>query len=122
VKLVPIRLWSAQSQHLNRVCGPGWVAAGDAASTFDPLSSAGILKALRWGKIASFAAIDHFTGNAYCERYESLLQAEYRSYLATRQHFYQMEQRWPQSKFWRRRAQPASALADHAENVQETGI
>jgi len=99
----PIRLWSAQSQRLDRFCGEDWLATGDAAGTFDPLSSAGILKALRWGKIASFAAADHFFGRAFSQRYDALLNAEYKSYLATRQRFYQMEQRWPESSFWSRR-------------------
>ena len=45
-------IFAANSQRLSQMGGLGWVAAGDAAMTFDPLSSQGILKALRSGKLA----------------------------------------------------------------------
>jgi hypothetical protein len=96
-------VWSAQSQRLTQVHGDGWVAAGDAAATFDPLSSAGILKALRSGKIASFVALDSLEGRDSSQRYQDLADREYCGYLNTRREFYRMEQRWPQSPFWQRR-------------------
>jgi 2-polyprenyl-6-methoxyphenol hydroxylase-like FAD-dependent oxidoreductase len=37
---------SAQSRRLDTLHGPGWVAIGDAATTFDPLTSQGIAKAI----------------------------------------------------------------------------
>ncbi|MGW2088752.1 LodA/GoxA family CTQ-dependent oxidase [Streptomyces sp. NPDC001880] len=40
----------AHSTHLDRVHGDGWIAAGDAAVAFDPLSSQGILTALYTGR------------------------------------------------------------------------
>ena len=40
---------NAASGGLNRVAGPGWVAVGDAALTFDPLSSQGIFNAIYTG-------------------------------------------------------------------------
>ena len=97
-------IWAAQSQRLSQSVGPGWLAAGDAASTFDPLSSQGILKALRSGKLASFVAIDCLQGlTAAQARYERILAAEYEQYHAAKTWFYGLEQRWPASPFWRRR-------------------
>jgi flavin-dependent dehydrogenase len=96
-------VWSAQSQRLTQVHSDKWVAAGDAAAAFDPLSSAGILKALRSGKIASFVAFDALDGRDSAQRYQELADREYCRYLETRAEFYRMEQRWPQSPFWRRR-------------------
>jgi flavin-dependent dehydrogenase len=96
-------VWAAQSQRLTQVQGDGWVAAGDAAATFDPLSSAGILKALRSGKIASFVALDSLEGRDSAQRYRDLADREYCQYLETRRQFYRMEQRWPQSPFWQGR-------------------
>jgi flavin-dependent dehydrogenase len=95
---------SARSQRLVPASGPGWVAAGDAASSFDPLSSQGILKALHSGKIASFVAFDWMHGleRSY-ERYNAAVTAEYESYRATKASFYAMERRWPESPFWARR-------------------
>jgi len=100
---------AAHSQRLSDFGGEGWLAAGDAACTFDPLSSQGILKALRTGKIASFAAIDGLEdrGASSLARYEGLLAAEYSQYLETRAWFYGQERRWPESAFWARR-QPGS--------------
>jgi flavin-dependent dehydrogenase len=98
-----LRIWTANSQRLSRVCGDGWVAAGDAATTYDPLSSCGILKALRSGKVAAFVAVDALEGRNTGERYERLNAAEYAGYLATRRKFYGQERRWPASPFWRRR-------------------
>ena len=92
---------AACSQRLSEFGGEAWLAAGDAACTFDPLSSQGILKALRTGKIASFAALDGLEGRASSlDRYQRLLAAEYSQYLETRAWFYRQEQRWPDSPFW----------------------
>jgi flavin-dependent dehydrogenase len=101
---------AAGSQRLSHFGGDGWLAAGDAASTFDPLSSQGILKALRTGKIASFAVLDGLDGRAASslERYERLLAAEYSQYLETRAWFYGKERRWPASPFWASRQGPGS--------------
>jgi flavin-dependent dehydrogenase len=95
-------VWTAHSQRLSPCAGAGWVAAGDAACTFDPLSSQGILKALRGGKLASFVALDWLEGRTSSPaRYERIVGAEYRKYLAARRWCYGQEQRWPQSEFWR---------------------
>jgi len=94
---------AAHSQRLSVFGGDGWLAAGDAACTFDPLSSQGILKALRTGKIASFVALDALEGRESLARYEQLLAAEYTQYLETRAWFYGEEGRWPASPFWARR-------------------
>jgi len=99
-----VEVRTAQSQRLTQVTGPGWVAAGDAASTFDPLSSQGILKALRSGKLASFVAVDFLEGRVESlQRYENLVAGEFQQYLAGRTWYYRQERRWPDSPFWSRR-------------------
>ena len=45
----PPRAAGAQTARLDRVGGAGWAAVGDAAISFDPLSSQGILTALFTG-------------------------------------------------------------------------
>jgi flavin-dependent dehydrogenase len=96
---------AAQSQRLQPAAGPGWVAAGDAAMTVDPLSSQGILNALRLGRLASFVALDYLQGRNTCDRYQRLLAQDHAAYHKTRLEFYSKEQRWPHSDFWRRRRQ-----------------
>jgi flavin-dependent dehydrogenase len=97
-------VWTAHSQRLSQCAGDGWVAAGDAACTFDPLSSQGILKALRGGKLASFVALDWLEGRTNSPaRYERIVEAEYRDYLKAKARCYGQERRWPHSEFWRAR-------------------
>jgi 2-polyprenyl-6-methoxyphenol hydroxylase-like FAD-dependent oxidoreductase len=95
----------SESHCLDPATGDHWLAAGDAASTFDPLSSQGILKALRSGIFASYAIGDFLTRDdaAGLERYRSFIREEYASYTATRAKYYREEQRWPESEFWQRR-------------------
>ena len=56
-------LQAACSQQLDQVTGDNWLAIGDAAATFDPLSSQGVVKALRTGILASYAIGDWFKGD-----------------------------------------------------------
>lgn len=99
----PITL-SAQSQRLEPVAGPGWIAAGDAAMAFDPLSSQGILKAILTGKMASFVALDFLAGNhGSVARYEATAAASYEEYRMAKATFYGMETRWLREPFWERR-------------------
>ncbi len=75
-----------------------------------PLSSQGIAKALRSGKLASFVAADFLLrGAGTHDRYTRLARAEYDEYERTKRTYYREEQRWPASPFWARR---------HAEDAQ----
>ncbi len=95
---------AAHSQTLARCTGEGWLAVGDAASSVDPLSSQGILRALRFGLCASYAICDWFGDKKPgLAQYEAMVQAEFQSYLQTRQEVYAQEQRWPHAPFWARR-------------------
>jgi flavin-dependent dehydrogenase len=106
------QVYAAHTQRLTQATGPGWLAVGDAASTFDPLSSQGIGKALRSGIWAAYAISDHLAGrpNALA-KYAYLIQHEFAAYLSTWVAYYCQEQRWPTAPFWQRRQQPAAAVA-----------
>ena len=95
---------AAHTHRLEYVTQDGWLAVGDAATTFDPLSSQGIAKSLRSGVLASYAVADHFKGSTTgLEKYESLTAREFEDYLTVRADFYGQERRWDDSSFWRRR-------------------
>ncbi|MET8141079.1 tryptophan 7-halogenase [Sphaerisporangium sp. NPDC005288] len=100
-----VRTVPAASHCLTRLYGRNWVAAGDAASAFDPLSSAGVVAALRSGLGAAtgvLAALDgRFDALAAFQR---RTQVQYTSYLLRRRDHYAAEPRWPGAPFWRRRA------------------
>lgn len=95
---------SAYSHCLERMTGDAWLAVGDAATTFDPLSSLGIFKGLRSGIMASYAIGDYFKeSSSSLEKYEAILAREFEEYLVTRADYYGQERRWENSPFWQRR-------------------
>jgi len=95
---------AADSSRLAGVAGDGWLAAGDAAASFDPLSSQGILTALDLG-VAAARVVVAPTGEIreaaarYCGRVDAL----YETYLTRRREIYAQERRWRQNRFWRDR-------------------
>ncbi|GJL75998.1 NAD(P)/FAD-dependent oxidoreductase [Nitrosomonas sp.] len=104
IPLTPLQIKPAHSQRLDRFCGRGWYAAGDAATVFDPLSSLGIFKALRHGLLVSYAICDDLQGKAGVrQKYQHVLSSEFRHYLQTREQYYQLEHRFADAPFWQRR-------------------
>jgi len=95
---------SARSEMLDCTAGPNWLAAGDAAISVDPLSSQGILFALRSGLAAAQAIEESRAGSrlALPELSRSTRES-FDRYLDLRRMHYSREQRWPDSVFWRRR-------------------
>ena len=94
----------AGTRHLHPFAGDGWLAVGDAATCYDPLSSQGILKALRFARLAAYATADALAGDAAAAaRYAAWVRNDFEGYLAARSAVYRRERRWPDSPFWRRR-------------------
>jgi flavin-dependent dehydrogenase len=102
VPRTPIAARACGSQRLDTVAGPGWLAAGDAASRLDPLSSAGITKALRSGTFASYAIAER--DPIGLRRYSHYIRSEFDAYLQTRAKMYAEEGRWRGQEFWKGRA------------------
>jgi flavin-dependent dehydrogenase len=78
--------------------GDGWLAAGDSASCYDPLSGRGIFKALRHGAQAAQAVAAGSTGD-----YARIVRQEFDAYVRQRREYYAAERRWENSGFWARR-------------------
>lgn len=103
----PPRIVPAHSARLSVVTGEGWLAVGDAAVAFDPLASYGISAAIGSGYYAASALIDALDGDAQASlAYARLIDHSYARYLLMHHDRYRMEQRWPDSPFWRRRHAP----------------
>jgi len=85
------------------------ICVGDAASSFDPVSGQGIVKALRSGVFASYAIADHLErgDSDGLRRYGAFVKSEFAAYRNTLRDYYAQEQRWPDSVFWRRRRDSA---------------
>lgn len=88
----------APSFCLDRLCGPDWLAIGDAASAYDPITSQGIAKAIANG-IAAAAAV---AAPAAALDYARSVERQYQHYLQLRRQYYGWERRWPDAPFWRR--------------------
>ncbi|MGH9142904.1 MAG: FAD-dependent oxidoreductase, partial [Vicinamibacterales bacterium] len=108
---------AANSAVLEPCAGDGYVAAGDAALSFDPLSSQGLLNALFTGLAAAESVDSHLRGDEEAlPRYRETISgiaAAYRRHLAQ---WYGMEQRWPEAAFWKRR----HGVSDSSHPVDKT--
>jgi flavin-dependent dehydrogenase len=94
----------AHSSRLERACGPGWFAVGDAAASFDPLSSYGIGSALGTGFYAAQAIVSAWAGEASSlDVYRYLIDSRYPHYLDTLGERYRAVTRWPDAPFWQKR-------------------
>ncbi|MGH8931257.1 MAG: FAD-dependent monooxygenase [Egibacteraceae bacterium] len=100
----------AQSAWLDPPAGDRWLAVGDAALSFDPLSSQGILTALVTGTAAGQALQAHLSGDADAlMAYRARLAMIAEAYRRNRLDCYGLERRWPDRPFWQRRSGASSA-------------
>lgn len=94
----------AITSHLTKICGNNWLAVGDAAYTFDPISSYGIASALGSGFYAGNAIADYLSGaKEALMAYQYLAEKAFATYLSLWKNQYADEIRWPKSPFWTRR-------------------
>jgi 2-polyprenyl-6-methoxyphenol hydroxylase-like FAD-dependent oxidoreductase len=99
-----LRVHPAPSFVLDRAARGSWIAVGDAASSYDPLSAQGIYKALDDGLRAAEAIAAALDGKRSAfDDYHDSVAARFEQYLASCRYFYGIEQRFPESGFWRRR-------------------
>jgi flavin-dependent dehydrogenase len=96
---------AANSSQIDRVAADNWLAVGDAAMAFDPLSGQGISKALDSGVKAADAIHAYFSGrkSSSFDGYAGAIKKGFDNYLVMRSNYYQREMRWPESPFWQRR-------------------
>ena len=101
----PFQIVSAASVLRHPVAGANWMAVGDAALAFDPLSGQGISKSIETGARCSAAVARWFAGDSGAlSEYQSWVNQAYESYLVLRRQFYSSVVRFPGSPFWDRRA------------------
>lgn len=100
------RIMPAGSTCLQAPTGHGWLAVGDAAAAFDPLSSYGMGSAITTGYYGAGAVVDHLTGEPDAlPTYDQHIARMYDEYLDRLHEYYGLEQRWPYELFWSRRHQ-----------------
>jgi flavin-dependent dehydrogenase len=98
------RVAPANTSRLDHAVGDGWLAVGDAAFSFDPLSAQGILTSLYTGIKAGETLVEHLAGNLDAlANYGYYGDVIYNAYLRNRSTYYMLEERWTERPFWRRR-------------------
>jgi flavin-dependent dehydrogenase len=97
----------AGTSMLNSICGHNWLAVGDAAFAYDPISSYGISSALGGGCYAGNAIADHLAGAAEAlPAYQYITEKAFAAYLPLLQQQYALENRWNEAAFWKDRNGP----------------
>src|SRR6185369_1367516 len=105
--VVATRTLYVPSSCREQIAGDGWLAVGDSASAFDPLSGMGICKALRQGTNAAIAVDGYLRGDPRLfPEYAALVRAEWTSYVRRRRARYDAETRWDGQEFWVKRRSP----------------
>jgi flavin-dependent dehydrogenase len=99
-----VTVTAANSASLSKIAGDGWLAVGDAALSFDPLSSRGLFNALYTGWSGAMACHDVLVGDqpdfkTYADDL-ARVWALYRRHLGI---VYGSERRWLDHAFWARR-------------------
>jgi flavin-dependent dehydrogenase len=109
-RIMNSRVVHAPSARRVQMAGEDWIAVGDSASSYDPLSGRGIFKALRQGVYAATAVHDRLSGDRLAlARYAARVGQEFDIYVKQRRLYYATEQRWIGHSFWSsRHEQPAS--------------
>lgn len=106
---LPPKVVPANSSRLTEVAGETWLAVGDAAAAYDPLSSQGILCALLTGLRAATALRQWSSGrSAAMQGYADYVEQLYAEYRQNEAAYFALERRWPSSTFWRRRHRKSS--------------
>ncbi len=105
----------AGGSRLSQFGGKRWLAAGDAALAFDPLSSQGLFNALYSGMKVSELILKELAGEIsteeVVEQYSSRLEEIRAIYLARQTLYYGSEKRWEDSQFWNEQNRNLKAVA-----------
>ena len=104
----PVKLYAkaAPSAILSNVIGHNWLAVGDAASSYDSISSAGITKSLKHADVAAKAVKKWLEApqKDSLDDYQSLVFNDFNAFISLhQQHYQQGANKYPNAKFWQRR-------------------
>ncbi len=96
-----LRPVDASGSNLDRYSGDGWIACGDAALSFDPISGQGIFSALYSGMTAAHAVEEALNGSRErLDEYSRRLEQVREIYVARSLAVYRSEHRWMEEPFW----------------------
>lgn len=85
----PPKMVNADSTILEKISGQNWLAVGDAAMTYDPIASHGLMMSMVSARDASLAIQEHCSGqNQALEQYAQRLYQSFMKYRQLRQEFF----------------------------------
>ena len=98
------QIYNAGSSVLNNMCAGNYVAIGDAALTFDPISSHGMVMAMTSARDAAFALVEFNKGHSDAfETFNLRLQNVFAQYELSKQQVYASEKRFNNELYWKKR-------------------
>ncbi|HKD04652.1 MAG TPA: FAD-dependent monooxygenase [Bryobacteraceae bacterium] len=108
IEIAPERavLFSAVASLREPARHSNWLAVGDAAMSYDPLSGQGLWGAMRMAQRAASAIVTALEGShdhASLTAYERENRERFANYVHAHTGYYRSERRWPESAFWKRR-------------------
>lgn len=96
-----LRIVDASESRLDRLAGNQWVACGDAALSFDPISAQGLFGAIHGGMTAGRSVDSALRGGSTTlASYGEQLEKVWLIYSKRVREIYRSETRWPSSIFW----------------------
>lgn len=99
-----LKIRPAGTSKLNKIYGDCWMAVGDAAYTFDPISSYGITSALASGYYAGHALASVLANKEDAMlAYSYVVENAFLGYMEKLEAQYASENRWKESAFWKKR-------------------
>jgi len=103
-RIASTRVIYAPSSCRQPMFGDHWIAIGDSASAYDPLSGRGIFKALQQAKLAADALNAMLHGEAdRISHYATKVHRDFDRYVSQRRRYYAGELRWSAFPFWQAR-------------------
>ncbi len=99
-----IKIMPAGTSRLEKSHGDHWIAVGDAAFAYDPISSYGITSALASGYYAGQALASKLAGRQEAmDAYRYIVENAFQIYNEKLINHYGLEQRWINSEYWKNR-------------------
>lgn len=118
-----IKGFQAKSFCLNRVVGKNWLALGDAASSYDPITSRGVYKSMTDACVAAQAIATLLSTRSFpLDEFEHYVQGNYVNYLTERAHYYSLEQRWNDLPFWNKFHQLKKSVLERQRMVSSEEV
>ncbi len=99
-----IKIMPAGTSRLRKPYGEKWLAVGDAAFAYDPISSYGITSAMASGYYAAQGISSKLAGKEEAmDAYHYVVENAFQAYTEKLFAHYGLERRWPNSPYWKNR-------------------